>query len=97
MNTQQLENNRRKLPEVCFAHIPNGLTPVALKFGDLGYRPVDADKYPMSVSNPRLFVKKMNAEMGVTPAQRSAMEFGSMFGWDTPGADPDAVLHKNAA
>lgn len=31
---------------------------------------------------------KLNADMGVTIKQVAAMEFGSTYGWDSPGADP---------
>ena len=31
-----------------------------------------------------------NERLGVTPAQRMAMETGSMYGWSAPGADPKA-------
>lgn len=37
----------------------------------------------------RAFVAEMNRRAGVTPAQALAMEIGSMFGWEVPGADPD--------
>ena len=30
-----------------------------------------------------------NQQLGVTPLQADAMVNGSIFGWDTPGADPD--------
>lgn len=32
---------------------------------------------------------RMNTEAQVTPTQIEAMQVGSMFGWDAPGADPD--------
>lgn len=35
-----------------------------------------------------------NQRLGVTLAQRKAMEAGAMFGWDVPGADPKAYEQK---
>lgn len=35
------------------------------------------------------WVADMNSRAGVTPEQAEAMQIGSMFGWEVPGADPD--------
>jgi hypothetical protein len=40
-------------------------------------------------AHPRLDVEGFNARHGVTDIQREAMEIGSCFGWEVPGADPD--------
>lgn len=42
----------------------------------------------------RVFVAEMNKRAGVTPEQAEAMQIGSMFGWEVPGADPD--MHRKA-
>lgn len=36
-----------------------------------------------------LNAKELNDSIGVTPAHREALLHGSMFGFHTPGADPD--------
>jgi hypothetical protein len=54
-------------------------------------------QYGRTPENYREMVKQqlkiadiLNREIyGVTPNQRAAMEMGSMFGWESPGADPD--------
>lgn len=73
-----------KLPEI--AYIDNhdrtpGAAPV-LKIvrGVSGYYPVHDAKQTAD---------ELNSAAGVTEAQREAMHFGSMIGWNAPGADPD--------
>jgi hypothetical protein len=39
---------------------------------------------------PTFDVDAYNACNGVTVAQVQAMQVGSMFGWNVPGADPDS-------
>ena len=67
-----------KLPEMCAAAHWDG-SPIIIKRGVMGYYPAP----------PSLDVERYNARHGVTAAQREAMEVGSMFGWEVPGADPD--------
>lgn len=40
----------------------------------------------------RFTAQELNTIRGVTPEQVKAMEVGALFGWDTPGADPE--YHK---
>lgn len=72
----------RGLPEVVFIDNTeklNGTSPVfGVRRGESGYYPIYT----------RLTADELNAERGVTPAQCEAMYNGSIFGWDTPSADP---------
>lgn len=75
---------RDKLPDVCFANHPSTGELIAIKRGESGYYPIQS----------RRTADELNAMEGVTPVQRAAMETGSMFGWDVPGADPDYLIRK---
>ena len=71
----------RGLPRYCYSR--NSVTgeDVILTFPEKGYRPLrqeDSGK-PASV---------LNQELGVTYQQVAAMQIGSMFSWNVPGADP---------
>lgn len=66
------------LPNVAYANGPSGEV-VAIVKGEMGCRPV---------LGASLTAADHNAQLGVTAAQAAAMLAGSMFGWDTPAADP---------
>ena len=51
---------------------------ILIKRGERGYWPVDN----MSLER----ADQRNAEMGVTPTVRQAMQTGSLWGWDSPWA-----------
>ncbi len=74
------------LPEKCFATIKSTGELIMLKRGERGYYQSDwstSDKeYNKTLAND------LNEQLGVSFAQRDAMEIGSMFGWGVPGADP---------
>lgn len=82
----------RGLPEIAFLDNKDNLhgpSPV------IGVRRGEAGYYPISTP---LSADELNAERDVTSAQREAMYNGSLFGWDTPSADPsNPLVIKSAA
>ena len=73
----------RGLPEIAFvdnSHDKSAGAPsvIGIRRGESGYHPVFT----------RFSADELNARNGVTAAQRVAMHNGSLFGWETPGADP---------
>lgn len=82
----------RGLPEVAFIDNidkQHGPSPV------IGVRRAESGYYPIFTP---LSADELNAERNVTSAQREAMYNGSLFGWDTPSADPShPLVIKSAA
>lgn len=74
------------IPEMCFSILPGTGELICIKRGESGYYPSDWNT-PDKERNIEI-ADDANESLGVTPAQRQAMEVGSMFGWDVPGADP---------
>jgi hypothetical protein len=68
------------LPDLCYVRHPTSGETVAIPRGEDGYRT------PNTLCSPEC----LNAKLSPPPteSQISAMKHGSMFGWDTPGADP---------
>ncbi|SKA18045.1 hypothetical protein SAMN02745126_04019 [Enhydrobacter aerosaccus] len=78
-------------PEFCYAILPGRKRAVILiKRGEEGYWP----EHGMTVEE----AERRNGLFNVTPAMRTAMQVGSMFGWHLPGADPERAeeLYSNA-
>ncbi len=74
------------LPEMCFSTLRTTGDLICIKRGETGYYPSDWNtgdkKRNVELAND------LNEQLGVTMQQRKAMEAGSMFGWNVPGADP---------
>lgn len=74
------------LPELCFSTLASTGQLIYIRRGESGYHPSDWD-----TGNKERNVELadlMNERRGITPAQRQAMEIGSIAGWEVPGADP---------
>lgn len=77
---------QRALPELCYAInlAEQGVARlIIIKRGETGYFPTEGYG-----ARSEELVDMFNARMGVTPAERRAMELGSMRGFGIPGADP---------
>ena len=81
------------LPELCFSTLRTTGQLICIKRGESGYYPSDWDTGDKE-RNVEL-ADELNENLGVTPAQRQAMEIGSMVGWDVPGADPAKHLERS--
>lgn len=76
------------LPDMCYCVLPSGLNIVIIKKGERGYFPVNIIN-PRNRAEAQAFVDANNKIGGVSKAQAAAMLAGSMFGWDTPAANPE--------
>lgn len=76
---------RSSLPEKCFSTLKSTGEMIVITKGEKGYTPTGV--FPQDAS-PREGVTATNVANGVTKAQEAAMVAGSMFGWETPAADP---------
>ena len=77
---------RQSLPEKCFSALEATGEIITVTKGEKGYTPTG--QYPKSGVSPKEAAAALNKAAGVTKAQEAAMVAGSMFGWDTPAADP---------
>lgn len=76
----------RRLPDLCWAVTEADGKLICIEKGKPGYTPSEWETGD-PVRNRRI-ADYSNQKLGVTPQQASAMLHGSMFGWNTPGADP---------
>jgi len=74
------------LPDRCFSITSAADEIVIITKGEMGYRPAGTRA---EGATAREGATALNEAMGVTRAQEAAMLAGSMFGWDTPAADPE--------
>lgn len=82
-----------KLPEMCYGVLVTTNEIIIIKRGENCYHPTG---WPAAktLEAAEKWCDEKNEGIGVTRAQRKAMEMGSMWGWDVPAADPDNEINQ---
>ena len=87
------ERRGMTLPDKCFSITSGADGMVIITKGEMYQRPAGARAEGLTA---REGATAANEAMGVTRAQEAAMLFGSIYGWDKPGADPDYYNEQGA-
>lgn len=86
------EAKEHSLPLMCYSTLKSTGELIVIKQGEAGYFQTERNTPNADVN--RQTAARLNKMIGLSDAQLKAMEFGSMFGWDKPGARPEVYLKK---
>lgn len=81
---------RNELPDFCLSTLPSTGQLIILRKGERGYYASDWDTGKREENQN--IAQEHNRRRGISDIQEAAMRAGSMFGWHTPGADPQWYL-----
>lgn len=96
----KLFKNLEQLPYTCYGVLMSENIVISIQKGDSGYTPLSQLKPDEKYKTVEEIANALNEEKKITKAQRSAMEWGSQFGWDHGLADTsryneNGVIIKN--
>ena len=89
-----LKENLEKLPDICYGVLPIEPKIILLKAGERGYYESHTPTFK-SRAKAEDYCNYLNSQIGVTFNQRKAMEHGSLWGFDTPAANPDNKINQD--
>ena len=81
-----------KLPKMCYSTLSSDGSLILLKKGESGYFQTDWNQNEAKAN--RRMADHLNQQRGISKVQEEAMSFGSLFGWDKPGADPAVYMRQ---
>lgn len=81
---------RNELPDFCLSTLPSSGQLIILRKGERGYYASEWDTRKREENQN--IAREHNRQRGISDIQAAAMSAGSMFGWHTPGADPQWYL-----
>lgn len=96
------EEVSKRLPEWCYVAIASTNALGIVKKGIQGYFPAESNlddlfKAKYTYEDVRDVTEKLNEKMNISLEEAKAMEFGSMFGFDTPGVEKILNTKKDTA
>lgn len=74
------------LPESCYGTLSFTGERIRIRFGEDQYE--SFPQYGCNITENKAFAEEQNKPFRITAAQVAAMENGSIYGWDTPMAEP---------
>ena len=81
---------RNELPDFCLSTLPSSGQLIILRKGERGYYASEWDTGKREENQN--IAREHNRRRDISDIQEAAMRAGSMFGWHTPGADPQWYL-----
>jgi len=83
-------------PKYCYSVIPSSGQFIRINRYESNFTLMNKMGKHVFGEEAKTLANELNKAAGISHAVRNAMEHGSMFGWDTDGANPDNKYNRMA-